>query len=128
LTEQLYLYFVLELIDFVELVKCVREGAFVKLMNNCKISTLLTKLCTQNSANHYHNNDPFKLLSENIESYLKEHNENATQFLLLIVGVLFLDIFVQMNWTGPLIEDLPLIVCVPFPLNENQRENVKRVD
>jgi hypothetical protein len=99
-------FFSTERHHIVEVVQYVIRGAYLEALNTQHCSQLFSKLCSQTFQN-YVPHDPFRKLCENIESYMISEKTTAeVQFSVLLLGVICLNIFIQMNWTGPLIDVL----------------------
>jgi hypothetical protein len=108
-------FFSTERHHIVEVVQYVIRGAYLEALNTQHCSQLFSKLCSQTFQN-YVPHDPFRKLCENIESYMISEKTTAeVQFSVLLLGVICLNIFIQMNWTGPLIDVLlPLVLFCFF--------------
>lgn len=91
--------------DLTQLALCTINGEYFKGISSSKYKSLFLEI--ENSASL----DPHVLvssISKNITNFLEKHKGDASEsIVVLLYGILLLKIFVQQNYTGPPIEDLP---------------------
>ncbi|KAF0699193.1 Aste57867_10245 [Aphanomyces stellatus] len=103
-------------LDTLELAHLVSQGQYADALRSAAVQSLFTKL--QDAVPHHRSSSshPCTWITNALEDIFLAHPSHATSlaYTVLYAGAAFLNLFVQLNYTGPAMEDAALADLLPL--------------